>query len=59
MAVAIVVFLFLLAVLALAAGTFDRPRRVRRVVVEDPLRDRGVREVVTERRVVTDRDPLL
>jgi uncharacterized protein involved in outer membrane biogenesis len=59
MVLAVIAFVILLALLALVAGNFDRTRRVRRVVVEQPMRQVGVREVVTERSVVTDRDRLL
>lgn len=62
--VIIIVAVLLVAALAVAAGALDGPRRARRrVVVTDPAPDvvveRPSRTVVSERQVVTDRDPLL
>lgn len=61
--VVLVVILMIVAAIAVAAGALDGPRRGfrRRVVVREPdvVVERPARSVVTERSVVTDRDPLL
>lgn len=60
--VVLVVVLLIVAAIAVAAGALDGPRRAsRRVVVREPdvVVERPVQRVVTERSVVTERDPLL
>jgi hypothetical protein len=60
--VVLVVVLMIVAAMAVAAGALDGPRRARRrVIVREPdvVVERPTRSVVTERRVVTDNDPLI
>jgi hypothetical protein len=60
--VVLVVVLMIVAAIAVAAGALDRPRRTaRRVVVQEPdvIVERPAQRVVSERRVVTERDGLV
>jgi hypothetical protein len=60
--VVLVVVVMIVAAIAVAAGALDGPRRTRRrVVVQEPdvIVERPAQRVVTERQVVTERDPLL